>query len=101
MGKFPVIIPPARPKMALDAPDDYGVTDPPDWREIDWEAHRHQVEIDGGKVEYVDIGEQGEPRPLVFVHGLSGQWQNWFENIPRFSKVRRVVAMDLPGFGRS
>jgi pimeloyl-ACP methyl ester carboxylesterase len=37
----------------------------------------------------------------VFIHGLSGQWQNWLENIPRFSEQRRVVAIDLPGFGCS
>ena len=50
---------------------------------------------------YVDLGEQGEHRPVVFIHGLSGQWQNWLENIPRFAESRRVVAMDLPGFGLS
>ncbi|HEV2723613.1 MAG TPA: alpha/beta hydrolase, partial [Thermoleophilaceae bacterium] len=34
-------------------------------------------------------------------HGLSGQWQNWLENIPRFAQERRVVAIDLPGQGMS
>jgi pimeloyl-ACP methyl ester carboxylesterase len=38
---------------------------------------------------------------LLFVHGLSGSWQNWLENIPHFSKTHRVVALDLPGFGHS
>jgi pimeloyl-ACP methyl ester carboxylesterase len=33
------------------------------------------------------------------VHGLGGQWQNWLENIPRLALDRRVVALDLPGFG--
>ena len=37
--------------------------------------------------------------PVVLVHGLGGQWQNWLENIPRLAQDRRVVAMDLPGFG--
>jgi pimeloyl-ACP methyl ester carboxylesterase len=46
----------------------------------------------------VDIGE-GELEPIVFVHGLGGQWQNWLENIPRAALERRVIAMDLPGFG--
>ncbi|MGI8945395.1 MAG: alpha/beta fold hydrolase, partial [Thermoleophilaceae bacterium] len=67
----------------------------------DWAAHLHRIEIDGTSVNYVDIGEQGARRPIVFVHGLSGQWQNWLENIPRFARDRRVVAIDLPGFGRS
>lgn len=98
---LPSKIPPALPRAARRAGDDYGVTDPPDWRTIDWEAHLQRMEIDGCSVNYVDIGEQGEHRPIVFVHGLSGQWQNWLENIPRFAQQRRVVAMDLPGFGMS
>ncbi|MBA3299340.1 MAG: alpha/beta hydrolase, partial [Thermoleophilaceae bacterium] len=98
---LPSKIPPTLPRSARDAGDDYGVTDPPDWRTIDWAAHLHRIEIDGTSVNYVDIGERGEDRPIVFVHGLSGQWQNWLENIPRFSRERRVVAMDLPGFGVS
>ena len=81
------------------APDDgYGETAEPDWRAIDWPAHLHQVEIDGTPVNYVDIGS-GEREPIVFVHGLGGQWQNWLENIPRAAQERRVIALDLPGFG--
>jgi pimeloyl-ACP methyl ester carboxylesterase len=37
----------------------------------------------------------------VFVHGLGGQWQNWLENLPRAAQERRVIALDLPGFGLS
>ncbi len=47
---------------------------------------------------YVDIGE-GELEPIVFVHGLGGQWQNFLENIPRAAQERRVIALDLPGSG--
>ena len=39
--------------------------------------------------------------PIVFVHGLSGRWQNWLENIPHFAREHRVLALDLPGFGHS
>jgi pimeloyl-ACP methyl ester carboxylesterase len=92
---------PARRSAAADAGDDYGVTDGPDWRQVDWAAHMHRFEFDGAEVNYVDIGDEGEDRPIVFVHGLSGQWQNWLENIPRFAQERRVVAVDLPGFGIS
>ena len=77
------------------------MTDSPNWRSIDWLSHLAQVEIDGRSVNYVDIGEQGGDRPIVVIHGLSGQWQNWLENIPRFAQSRRVVAVDLPGFGLS
>ena len=98
---LPAMVPPARLKAARSAGDDYGMTDPPDWRGIDWGRHLHRVEIHGMEVNYVDIGEQGSHRPIVFVHGLGGQWQNWLENIPRFAQSRRVVAVDLPGFGVS
>jgi pimeloyl-ACP methyl ester carboxylesterase len=56
------------------------------------------IEIDGTPVNYVDVGS-GDREPVVLVHGLGGQWQNWLENIPRLALDRRVIAMDLPGFG--
>lgn len=93
--------PPTRRRDAVRADDGYGVSDSPDWRTVDWAAHLKTIDIGGVPVNYVDIGEQGDSRPIVYVHGLSGQWQNWIENIARFAKDRRVVALDLPGFGRS
>jgi pimeloyl-ACP methyl ester carboxylesterase len=65
---------------------------------VDWAAHLRRVEIDGTPINYVDLGA-GEREPVVFVHGLSGQWQNWLENLPRAAQERRVLAPDLPGFG--
>jgi pimeloyl-ACP methyl ester carboxylesterase len=91
---------PARVRAAQLAGDDYGVTAQPDWRKIDWPRHLHRLEIDGRPVNYVDIGS-GDREPIVFVHGLGGQWQNWLENVPRAAQERRVVAVDLPGFGLS
>src|SRR5204863_87348 len=57
-------------------------------------------DLDGRRVQYVDMGS-GDGRPVVFVHGIAGNWQNWLENLPRFAQERRVVALDLPGFGGS
>ena len=91
--------PPARRRAAVAADGDYGVSDHPDWRDVDWAAQLRTMDIAGVPVNYVDVGEQRDRRPIVFVHGLSGQWQNWLENIPRFAQRRRVVALDLPGFG--
>jgi pimeloyl-ACP methyl ester carboxylesterase len=82
------------------AGEDYGASAEPNWREVDWPAHLHQVEIGGASVNYVDMGSGEEP-PVMLVHGLGGQWQNWLENIPRIARERRVVALDLPGFGLS
>jgi len=91
---------PSAPWHARRADGDYGVSAEPSWREVDWLAHSKQAEIGGRSVNYVDIGS-GDATPVVFVHGLGGQWQNWLENIPRAAQERRVIALDLPGFGLS
>jgi pimeloyl-ACP methyl ester carboxylesterase len=80
-----------------DGPDPYGNPDP-EWLRIDWREHRREVDVVGARVNYV---EMGEGPPVLFVHGLSGAWQNWLENIPVFAGDHRVVALDLPGFGAS
>jgi pimeloyl-ACP methyl ester carboxylesterase len=49
----------------------------------------------------VNVIELGEGPPIVFVHGLSGCWQNWLEQLPVLAANHRVVALDLPGFGYS
>ena len=48
-----------------------------------------------------NVIELGGGPPLLFVHGLSGCWQNWLENLPHFARTHRVIAVDLPGFGAS
>lgn len=83
---------------APDGPDPYGDTDP-SWLKIDWREHLHSVDVGGTPITYVEIGEG---RPIVFVHGLSGSWQNWLENISVLAnRGFRALALDLPGFGAS
>jgi pimeloyl-ACP methyl ester carboxylesterase len=89
---------PAPPWRDRDADDEYGAGATPNWRETDWSRELKRMEIDGTPVNYIDVGS-GDEDPVVLVHGLGGQWQNWLENIPRLALDRRVVAMDLPGFG--
>jgi pimeloyl-ACP methyl ester carboxylesterase len=89
---------PASPWSDRRADHGYGATAEPDWRSIDWRQVLKTVQVDGTPVNYVDLGS-GEREPVVFVHGLGGQWQNWLENIPRVAQERRVLALDLPGFG--
>ena len=94
---------PAAPWAAKRAGDDYGAAASPDWREVDWSAHVHQVDIAGRSVNYCDYGEARDgSRPVVLVHGLAACWQCWLETIPRLAaEGRRVIALDLPGFGDS
>jgi pimeloyl-ACP methyl ester carboxylesterase len=82
-----------------EGPDPYGNPDP-EWLRIDWREHLRQINLDGARVNYVELGS-GPRMPVVFVHGLSGSWQNWLENIPHFAREHRVLALDLPGFGHS
>ena len=56
------------------------------------------MSVDGQPVNTIDLGDGP---PLVFVHGLTGSWPNWLEQLPVFAREHRVVAMDLPGFGHS
>ncbi|HXW39392.1 MAG TPA: alpha/beta hydrolase, partial [Acidimicrobiales bacterium] len=51
-------------------------------------------------VEFVGTGDADRP-PLVLVHGLGGSHLNWVLVGPALAAGRRVVAIDLPGFGLS
>jgi pimeloyl-ACP methyl ester carboxylesterase len=92
---MPEAMAPRRPTPS--SADDYGNPEP-EWLGIDWQRHLHRVQLPGADVNYVEMGE-GEP--IVFIHGISGSWQNWLENLPHFARGHRVIALDLPGFGRS
>jgi pimeloyl-ACP methyl ester carboxylesterase len=52
-----------------------------------------------GPVHYVDHG--GEGPPVVLVHGLGGSHANWCAVAPALARSHRVLAIDLPGFGRT
>jgi 4,5:9,10-diseco-3-hydroxy-5,9,17-trioxoandrosta-1(10),2-diene-4-oate hydrolase len=72
-----------------------------EWMGVDWREHQRWVRAAGVWVNVVELGVHGSELPMVFVHGLSGSWQNWLEQLPHFARTRRVVALDLPGFGAS
>jgi pimeloyl-ACP methyl ester carboxylesterase len=80
-------------------PGPYGAVGRSAWLDIDWREHQRWVSVAGSALNVIELGT-GDP-PVVFIHGLSGSWQNWVENIPHFAQGHRVVAMDLPGFGHS
>jgi len=69
------------------------------WWSIDWRGHQRWLDVGGRPVNTIDLGS-GEPA-LVFIHGLSGCWPNWLEQLAAFSEDHRVIAFDLPGFGHS
>ncbi len=53
-----------------------------------------------GDVRGLDLPGPSGAVPAVFVHGLAGVLENWERTIPCVAG-RRVVALDLPGFGLS
>src|SRR6478609_8497479 len=71
-----------------------------------WGGVGHTIDLDG-PVHWVDFGgpdsEPGasEAAPVVLVHGLGGSHLNWVGIAPALAARRRVVAIDLPGFGLS
>jgi pimeloyl-ACP methyl ester carboxylesterase len=87
------------------APNVYGPSGRSPWLDVDWRTHQRWVSVNDQPVNTIDLG--GDGPPLVFVHGLSGSWPNWLEQLPVFADrsseigQHRVIAMDLPGFGHS
>jgi pimeloyl-ACP methyl ester carboxylesterase len=98
------------------------------WLDVDWREHQRWMLIDGQPLNVIELNRDVPARavsstaadpsldtpatspdtparnagqPLLFVHGLSGSWPNWLEQLPVFGAERRVVAIDLPGFGHS
>jgi len=73
------------------------------WQEVDWRSHQRWVEVDGNPINTIELGPEEDrgAQPLVFVHGLSGSWPNWLEQLPAFAAGHRVITLDLPGFGHS
>jgi 4,5:9,10-diseco-3-hydroxy-5,9,17-trioxoandrosta-1(10),2-diene-4-oate hydrolase len=57
-----------------------------------------RVDIGGVRLHHVD-GGQGQP--LLFIHGITATHRYWWQNLLHFAKHRRVIALDLPGYGRS
>jgi pimeloyl-ACP methyl ester carboxylesterase len=91
-----------RATIALDL---YGPVGRSAWLDIDWRTHQRWVQIGGRWVNVIDIGPSADgdaaAGTIVWIHGLSGSWQNWLENLPLFAQTHRCIAMDLPGFGES
>jgi len=58
------------------------------------------AEVEGMKIAYVEAGESN-PNAIVFVHGFSGDLQNWWDEFEYFQKDYHVLVLDNPGHGKS
>ncbi|MCK6615884.1 MAG: alpha/beta hydrolase [Ignavibacteriaceae bacterium] len=55
--------------------------------------------LDNPKVAYIDQGSG--PKTIVLIHGLASNAGFWRYTIDELSKDYRVIAVDLPGYGKS
>lgn len=53
------------------------------------------------RLRVLEDGPASEASAFVLVHGLAGSSARWRDLIPHLARVRRTLALDLPGFGRS
>jgi pimeloyl-ACP methyl ester carboxylesterase len=57
------------------------------------------IELDGQLVHYRDQGPSSDPLPLVLLHGTSASLHTWEGWVAGLAPTRRVITVDLPGFG--
>lgn len=43
----------------------------------------------------------GNGKPILLIHGLGGSWRSWIPVLDRLSAQREVIAIDLPGHGKT
>ncbi len=57
------------------------------------------VDVRGLKVHVRDEGVRTDPVPVVLIHGTSASLHTWEGWVAALKPQRRVITMDLPGFG--
>ena len=57
------------------------------------------VELDGMQVHVRDTGPREDPMPIVLLHGTSASLHTWDAWVDALKGQRRVIRIDLPGFG--
>lgn len=68
--------------------------------ELKYDYPVHYADLNGGiKLAYVDEGKGKET--ILMIHGLGSYLPAWKKNIGDLSKDFRVIAVDLPGYGKS
>ena len=78
----------------------YDEAPPMAFGELNYGAAVQTATLDGVEVAYIDEGGR-DAAPLVLVHGLGEHVGYWRHNVGPLSARYRVVALDLPGYGRS
>lgn len=61
--------------------------------------HRYTTGASGNRLHYLDYGGNG--RPLVAMHGVTGNAWNWYSVAGALTDRRHVYALDFRGYGES
>ncbi|HEU4405158.1 MAG TPA: alpha/beta fold hydrolase [Polyangiaceae bacterium] len=69
------------------------------FRDLDYPLETRMARVAGADVAYADEG--AGPLALVLIHGLASYLPAWARNVRALAERHRVVALDLPGFGKS
>lgn len=70
----------------------------PELISADYPFESHYIEVQGARMHYLD---EGQGRPVLFLHGNPTWSYLWRNVIPRVSGAARCLAPDLIGMGRS
>ncbi len=70
-----------------------------EFADFDYGFKSNSANVNGITISYIDEGK-GE-QTIVLVHGLASNGGFWRYNIAELSKTYRVIAVDLPGYGKS
>lgn len=57
------------------------------------------VDIGGMSVHLRDQGRRDDPEPILLLHGTSASLHTWEGWVQELAPQRRVISLDLPGFG--
>ncbi|MFM8301218.1 MAG: alpha/beta fold hydrolase, partial [Gemmatimonadota bacterium] len=57
------------------------------------------ITLDGAAVHYRDEGPRDDPQPLLLLHGSAASLHTWEGWTAALRGERRVIRLDLPGFG--
>jgi pimeloyl-ACP methyl ester carboxylesterase len=59
------------------------------------------VDVGGTRLYYYAAGSRGAGEPIVLIHGFPTSSHLWRDVVPLLPSGRRVVVVDLLGYGRS
>lgn len=70
-----------------------------EFKEIDYKFDVKYKKVRNINIAYIDEGKGSET--LLLIHGLGTSAKSWIKNIKELKKHYRVIAIDLPGYGKS